>query len=307
MTTIMQHIDMWRMAVDVALVTSILMMAFRYMKGSNAQALVPRTLELESSLRSLITEADAAGRHLNDQLLRREQTLQRLLSEIEGAEQRMSRAMSTAEECAASLLTDSDKAKTVIDELSHTMTELKAELRRDAASQPTPRSRTETPARAATVREPAPVEFQDMAPAARSNSSQPARQFAPQAASLDRQMSTFPAMGLLGDAMHPRRQSGENQAATAPRPAAPREAEPLGQAEMRVVYATAENLLKEGKRVEQVSAQTRIPVEELRMLSQMIEIEREEEAQQSVRPRVTVQTDPRLGALGAVRRTSQPG
>jgi hypothetical protein len=68
------------------------------------------------------------------------------------------------------------------------------------------------------------------------------------------------------------------------------------------VYAAAEILLKQGKKLEQVVAQTRLPAEEVQMLSQMIEVERDEQERQARESRQMKEGDPRLGALGSIRR-----
>jgi hypothetical protein len=71
---------------------------------------------------------------------------------------------------------------------------------------------------------------------------------------------------------------------------------------MQKIYAAAEALLKQGRQLEQVSAQTRLPVEEVRMLSQMIEIEREEEQSKKTKGTSVPVEDSRLGVLGSIRR-----
>jgi hypothetical protein len=85
----------------------------------------------------------------------------------------------------------------------------------------------------------------------------------------------------------------------------------MGHKELQQVYAAAETMLKQGKRLEQVSAQTRLPVEEVRLLSQMVEIERNEEGQRTSgqasalgeRPSGQAQqVDERLGALAGIKR-----
>ena len=71
--------------------------------------------------------------------------------------------------------------------------------------------------------------------------------------------------------------------------------------ELQRIYATAEDMIKQGQEIEQVCAQTKLPVEEVRLLSQMVEVERDEQARQK-KSQVPVGVDPRLGALGAIRR-----
>lgn len=77
---------------------------------------------------------------------------------------------------------------------------------------------------------------------------------------------------------------------------------PRSTSELQRVYAAAEVLLKQGQKLEQVVAQTRLPEEEVRMLSQMIEVERDEEERKARASSATIAGDPRLGALGSIRR-----
>ena len=130
----MNQIHVWQMVIDLCLVSAILLFSFRWMRGDRAQAMLPRTLELEASLRSLVQEADGAGRHLNDQLMKREQSLQRLLVEIDAADQKLSRTISLGEERQHQIEQESNKALSVIEEVERTLRELKAELSSQAAS-----------------------------------------------------------------------------------------------------------------------------------------------------------------------------
>jgi hypothetical protein len=77
--------------------------------------------------------------------------------------------------------------------------------------------------------------------------------------------------------------------------------EARGMQELQRIYATAEDMIKQGQELEQVCAQTKLPAEEVRLLSEMIEVERDEEERKK-RSRIPAGADPRLGALGAIRR-----
>jgi chemotaxis protein histidine kinase CheA len=327
----MNQIHMWQMGVDVCLVLAILVMTFRWMKGSQAQALLPRTMELESSLRSLIHEADAAGRHLNEQLLRREQNLQKFIGDIDEAEQRLSRAIASSEERSNDLASGSEKAQSILKEITTVLADLRRELK-----EPAPRkapAREEAPARpVARAAEPQAPDFDDIAPEYAENppaSRQQARNQQPEAP--QRRQAEMPAPARASQQPRrddrieleaqqaqarptraPQQQPMQRQAVAEdraqraepqPRRQAAYEPERASQRELQQVYATAEELLKQGKKLEQVSAQARIPVEEVRLLSQMIEIEREEAGRASTkRPAQAPPADPRLGALGAIRR-----
>lgn len=263
----MNQLQIWQMAVDFGLVTSILVFAFRWMKTSKAQAMIPRTLELEATLRSLITEADAAGRHLNEQLLRREQNLQRFLGDIEEAGQRLSRAIEQSEDRSREISVAIENCQELISEFKTTYRSEKAEIR---TQNPASRNQPEVPQRATrTERTPRDLDVREelevSPPQAKAQVSTPAE---------------TPST--------PKR--------------APQQPAQRSTAEIQRVYAAAEILLKQGKKLEQVIAQTRLPEDEVRMLSQMIEVERDEERRKAEEANKTKSADPRLGALGSIRR-----
>lgn len=248
------------MAVDLGLVTSILIFAFRWMKTSRAQAMIPKTLELEATLRALISEADAAGRHLNEQLLRREQNLQRFLGDIEESGQRLSRSIEQGDERSKEIALAIENCRELISELKATYRTERDELRTQKSD-------------------------------ARNVGDAPRRN--PQA---ERQTATpAPREDVVV------REEPQVQPKPAPR-RAPEQQAPRSTADIQRVYAAAEILLKQGKKLEQVIAQTRLPEDEVRMLSQMIEVERDEEMRKAKEAEQTKNSDPRLGALGSIRR-----
>ena len=71
---------------------------------------------------------------------------------------------------------------------------------------------------------------------------------------------------------------------------------------LQQLYGKAEMLLKEGRKAEEVSRATKLPMEGVKSLAEMIEIEREEEQEQERARSRSASGDPRLGALGASRR-----
>ncbi len=333
------------------------------MRGDRAQAMLPKTLELEASLRSLVQDADGAGRHLNDQLMKREQSLQRLLAEIEAADQKLSRTISLGEERQHQIEQESNKAASVIDEVERTLRELKAELSAQAASPDreiyretssaqhrssearvassqdryAQQRETQREAQQETHREqrshrdshePPPPAFEHIS-SSRYGDEYAHQEMRPQQS---RQIQTRQIESRMSDPRDgdPRPQSRSYQEERAPnapssrallaeeRSAVPAKSprahiyqDNMEHKELQQVYAAAETMLKEGKRLEQVSAQTRLPVEEIRLLSQMVEIERNEEVQRTsardaapvTRPAAPAQqVDERLGALAGIKR-----
>ena len=61
-------------------------------------------------------------------------------------------------------------------------------------------------------------------------------------------------------------------------------------------------MIKEGRAVESVASQMKLPVEGVKLLAQMIEIEREEDSKKQDESGRLASADSRLGALGPIRR-----
>ncbi len=304
------QIIIWRLAVDLSLVTAILVMAFRWMKASRAHAMLPRTLELEASLRSLISDADAAGRHLNEQLLRREQNLQKLLADIAEAEGRLNRSINGGEERSKEIQIALENARELIAELKESFKEEQEGLRRQQHELRThQRSLKDQGVKAESLKqtsrmrleEPEPPSFEEVGyQRLRSRPSSPSDYDGAMSHQADRageeQRRPRPAVSsqekvVQPEPREPARKPGMYQADAA-----------TEQRNMQKIYAAAEVLLKQGRQLEQVSAQTRLPVEEVRMLSQMIEIERDEEQRKSTAGASAPVADSRLGVLGNIRR-----
>lgn len=286
----MSQIQIWQVAVDLGLVMTILFMGMRLIRSSGVSSMIPRTVELESSLRSLIGEADVAGRSLNDQLLRREQNLQKLLTELEAIEQRISRTMIEAEERQVALGSEVEKAQQVSEEVSRGLRDIQRELgTQEAAPQPqAPRQAQSRTQPAAAAKRPQPI------PLARSvEAITDPESFEPE----------MPAPGVRVPAKQ--RIEVRNNQAQAPQAKIQGNGDvyPSGDRlkAMQDVYRTAEELLRAGADPDRVSEQTRLNVEQVRLLSQMIEIERDEENERPSKRNA----DDRLGVLGAMRRQVQ--
>lgn len=357
-----EQIKVWQMLVDVSLVGTILFIAIRWMKSSQAQALLPRTMELEGSLRNLIKEADAAGRHLNDQLLRREQTLQKILSDVEEGEQRLTRYIADGEDRTKSIQLSVEMAREVIAELQECVRQARGALDRALIErrqwdppQGAPSQRERAQRGASRYERPVREEYyvdegevDEVVWPERGAERMPersgTRRYRQPIASDGSWESEQEPGGRRGEQRMPERMAerlvekmpersaarryqpqvkyagpSDSELAMVPEPAGRRAGEPRperaapqratsaatgesrGMQELQRIYATAEDMIKQGQELEQVCAQTKLPVEEVRLLSQMVEVERDEEERQK-RNRVPAGTDPRLGALGAIRR-----
>lgn len=276
------QIAMWRLIVDIALVTAILVMTFRWMRTSRAQALLPKTLELESSLRALISEADGAGRHLNDQLLRREQNLEKLLQEVSQAEAQLRRSIESGEDRSKELASVVQSAR-----------DLGAGARPDTHRAAPPPSSFEArrpsrgpEPRAALERGELWSDEEEFVDAAPRPTAPPQQRKTPHAALA----APAPAAAAAPASLH--------EFEVESPPAAP----PPSRNPLHAAYSNAEQLLKQGSQIEQVSAQTRLSADQVRLLAQMIEVERVED-QRTKRPFLGAErSDARLGVLGTIRK-----
>ena len=291
----LNQLSLWQMMVDLGLITAILVMALRWMKGSRAQALLPQTLELEASLRNLIDEAEASGRQLNDQLLRRESNIQRYLTELEESERRITRSVIEGEEVSKRLEVaasaaqrnaaqrnaaqqergDSYKTRAYAVELE--------DAEAPALQAPAPQAARAPQARATRSAAEAPAATTQQAP----------RRSAPLQSSASVQHSSY--------SNAPKIISRPPSAAGNTTQAYQKAAQPSS-SELQQIYALAEQMLKQGAEFEQVAQRTKLPLDGVKMLSQMIEIERDEESTQELQAGQVIAGDPRLGALGTTRR-----
>ncbi len=295
----LNQLSLWQMMVDLGLITAILVMALRWMKGSRAQALLPQTLELEASLRNLIDEAEASGRQLNDQLLRRESNIQKYLTELEESERRITRSVIEGEEVSKRLevaasaaqrnatqrnaaQSNATQSNTAQQERGDSYKARAYAVELDDAEAPAPQARTPQ-ARATRSAAEAPAASAQQAP----------RRSAPVQSSASVQHSSY--------SNAPKIISRPPSAAGNTTQAYKKAAQPSS-SELQQVYALAEQMLKQGVEFEQVAQRTKLPLDGVKMLSQMIEIERDEESTQELQAGQVIAGDPRLGALGTTRR-----
>ncbi len=295
----LNQLSLWQMMVDLGLITAILVMALRWMKGSRAQALLPQTLELEASLRNLIDEAEASGRQLNDQLLRRESNIQKYLTELEESERRITRSVIEGEEVSKRLevaasaaqrnatqrnaaQSNATQSNTAQQERGDSYKARAYAVELDDAEAPAPQARTPQ-ARATRSAAEAPAASAQQAP----------RRSAPVQSSASVQHSSY--------SNAPKIISRPPSAAGNTTQAYKKAAQPSS-SELQQVYALAEQMLKQGVEFEQVAQRTKLPLDGVKMLSQMIEIERDEELTQELQAGQVIAGDPRLGALGTTRR-----
>lgn len=289
----MNQIQMWQLLVDIGLITSVLTMTTRAFKSSRLSSMLPKTRELESSLRTLIGDAEAAGLQLNDQLLRREQNIQKALSEIQQSEARIVKAIADAEALQGKLQVT--RAETV-----RVIQDLKQGFEQGVQSE---RSRLEERTAAHESVPQAPRQAQSAPPSYAARHDERERGQEPEdttfvAQSYGRsplqqrvEVVQSPSRPLQREASVPSHQAAAQNAGT-----------PTSAADLQRVYQSAEAMIKEGRAVESVASQMKLPVEGVKLLAQMIEIEREEDSKKKEESGRLASADSRLGALGAIRR-----
>ena len=325
--------EAWKLAVDVALCLSLLILAFRFFRTGHLAAHSKRGAELEAALRRLIQDAKEAGSELNDELYRRQLALEKALSGIEQAEGRIRTVAALADEKCSAI--DAVLART-----QHVMEELHDQPQRapQAQAMRTPpraamRDRIETIDEAETpavemrheTRAPARTPGN---PAQRAYSATQKAIARPKAAESDAYTAWLDE--AAGGANRPEHQASlrdeiEKEITPARRAAAPQPdkesvanrlaaalsankakhgAAPKGVDEMENIYQLAENLLRAGHGIEAVIARTKLPPRRVEALSQMVEREKSYgfEEEETAAPEQPAQNPAGLGALAAGRR-----
>jgi hypothetical protein len=276
------QISIWQMVVDLCLVTAILVMAFRSIKTSRVQAILPKALEIEATLRRAMLEAETTGRHVNDQLLRREQNIHKYVSELERHEKDLSLSISEAESLAKELSLSCETARREGKELQTSLIEAEAFSASLARSRPARATSSDT-------------EVDDEQAIARRAALTPVRQVGQGTSKEEISFSTKRQSPRATEWLDGSYEDLDDESVVEERTQSK-----IGG--LKEVYDRAEMMIKQGKELDAIARATQLPMEGVKRLAQMIEIEREEEQERErMNPRKR-QADPRLGALGATRR-----
>lgn len=278
----MNQIATWQMVIDLCLVTSILIMAFRAIRSSRVQSLIPQMIDLEARVTKLVTEAEGVTRHLNDQLLRREQNIHKYVTELEQREKEISLTVVEGESLSKELSLLCEGARRESSELAQMISSASRVRTAGAAASESRRSpeprRAEESRRSERVRTPEyAIDDEDL------RAEEP-RQFSSRGASR-RASEWLEQEDFQTDPEPARTASGRTGVQT-----------------LQDLYHTAEEMLKSGRKPKEVSERTKLPVEGVERLAQMIEIEREERKVERQKTAMTPERDSRLGALGVSRR-----
>jgi len=279
----------WRLLADTLLMGTLLYFCVRSLRSPTNPKTIRQVGELESTLKGLIREAEASGKGLNDQLLRRQDALEKVLLDLETAEQRITRGMKGAEDTGMTLEHAVGKAHRAIKQLAEAIERSEEALANIPKNEPIIQ-----------VEIPKPPSFEEAVRV------QPKRETRERSFELSRSVNerSFDPQPLE-EAPPPR---SRPLAASVERHVdrVPSDPMPLDRSigsELAKVYSAAEQMLRAGEDLHTVHRRTRLPMEQVQRLSQLVNQEDIEEEQLPPPQKV----DPRLGVLGgASRRNSTP-
>lgn len=294
-------------------------------------------LSLESSLRTIVREAETSSLRLTEELSRRQKSMEELLYDLETVEHRVNKAIDQAQAASRRVTKQESRREPSASVETHSDSRLSAsQPRQSVASSPNYDSVPE-PASFETHSQRAVPQRVSSAPqggspyeaAARSSAHQTqqvaqsrAQQAAPSkqavniygepiaAAEAAPQRATTPVMQGQQSQMRNRPEQGEGRGSRSSleqqveRQQVSQPAMSMSEstgAGLEEVYARAEQLLKAGQSLEAVVARTRLPFGEVQMLSQVVGQE-----QAAQREAAATDADSRLGVLSSsIRRSSQ--
>lgn len=285
-------IEYWQLATDFALACSLIFLGYRLSRGTRSVKDAGKLASLEGSLRGLLAEAGQASTDLNQQLVKRQQTLEKLLFDLQSTESRINRSVSTAEQQHQALSAQIETSRSAMLDMSRIPARVEAEAFEQRAPEPPSFERA---ARAA------PTTSQRAEPPAQHR----------QAPTKSPQTNIYGEILESEEATPPSFNARESMDADAhPKSLASTIEKQVShqttQETLEHLYGAAERMLRAGKEVERVALQTDLPIDEVRILSQLIMKEREaEEIPDHVASAQPAAKDERLGVLGGIRRQVQ--
>ncbi|RMG41553.1 MAG: hypothetical protein D6719_08360 [Candidatus Dadabacteria bacterium] len=241
----MEYIQIGGVVTDLLLGFSLIFLCYRLAKGSAFQTTSRQLLELEASLRGLLKEAEAASRSLNSELQKRQTQLEKLLFDVETVEQRLEKGIDSSEERRKELLkltAEIEKSLSHFEKKSTAISQQAAQAEKDLMG-------------TYSMTTPEPSSFENYR-----ESYAPARQ-----SNLNVYGEPVPNAASRGS---------EAQQRSALSKSIEKEIQPefgsTGSGGIEDVYAAAEEMLAAGHALESVAARTSLPMDDLKLLSQMI-------------------------------------
>lgn len=312
--------QLWKITTDLGLLLSILYFGYRFLKNQ-APAVNHSELEsLNNSLKSAIRDADESTKNLSEQLQKRKQALEKLMFDLETVEHRINRAITTAEERKGELDIAIRRAR---------QSEIKEDVLVDFAAEKTT-SQIEI---AVPVQE---IAFTEEALNAREEKQKPTKDTEEKLGRIEavraaRAYKAQKTMGsetnVFGEPIEADSKAGffsDDTVVTSYQPLSAhieKKVEMPGandkdlslEKSIEDIYASAEDLIRAGKSLEAVSVSTKLSLDELKLISRMIEQDdamRKDMVDQNNDDAANIELTPknvdqRLGVLGSSRRQSQ--
>lgn len=273
----MDSITLVRFGIDALLSGSVIYCAVRMLKSSASASHVRRIQELEGTIRDLIREADSAGQNLQDSLDRRQKNLDRTLTELEALEAKNTKALEQAQDFIRSVDSSVSRAKGDLREIAQTAqliiqkTQNEVRFVQNESEQVIQKTQNRESVSA-------PVYQRQQAEPISSISLNTVIEDSPEPPSFTKE-STVKQNSMLRSKIERENISSDPEI------------------DLAEVQRLATELLNAGRDIEYVAARTRMPIEEVQKLT----------GRKHRQPREDrgVGIDPRLGALGAMRRVTQ--
>lgn len=257
----------WKLVIDILLLASLTFLCLRFLKATRAGTSTRELIELETTLKRLIREAERGGQSLSEALTKRQDGLQKLLFEIETVEGRVNRAIEDSETRKKALSAEMSRAKVLAETLVRDVQPERSE----------PKKTPESFARANTRQEQSDVVptniFGEPIGTASSLDQEPTSNGDTLVASIEKEVLS---------------------------PAKPRR-----DASMVKIYEAAEQMLLAGIDVGRIATLTKIPIDELRKLSQTIRKAEPLHEETPEEYNEAAKVDARLGVLGPIRREAR--
>ncbi|MCB0352559.1 MAG: hypothetical protein KDD64_03515 [Bdellovibrionales bacterium] len=269
----MLDLGIWKLCLDGAMVLSLGYLGMKVIRTSGiSEANLEHLRELDSSLKRLLKEADRSAADLAQNLTKQRTALEELLFDVETVENRLNKAIDEAQTSRKQLVTGIARAKETRDHDS-IAPQMGVEEMAPASSKNYLYDLVDEPF---SIADTEPASFGSPAAATLAPPKHPSRPV--------QKLQSPQSVNVFGEPVSPTIESSPAPIAKAPRlhgaqPAPLRQSiikevveEPLvSSGGIEDVYAAAEELLATGKSLEQVATLTRLPVEEVRMLAQVIE------------------------------------
>lgn len=294
-------IQIWKIVSDVLLVVSLIYLSYKIAKGTTAP-LEKRALGLEANLRMLLDEAEQSSKHLNEKLLKRQSELQKSLFEIKSHEERLETTTTKSESIELRLKeqlrqaeiqkSELESQKNKIDFLINKIEEHRYDLRRGERYEE--RYTDKKIKKTDNTNQVLEVNFET------------ASEIKSTLDDIEKENIKIPNEPIKDNTIEVRNPdiAEDERLDHAPRVKKQKLAKTENQINdgIQEIYDAAENLLRAGKDVNSVATETTLSLEEVSMLSQMVNRESELDEFKSDDLTGVSTKDARLGVLGQMSR-----